>query len=141
MSIDRLAEGYQPDFDIDAAVGRQGELLVNSVIAALRDGTAEVKTDERAAQTGNVYVEWSCLRRNAWHPSGIAATKADVWAVVIGRVVIVAPREVVLEAAREAYREGRRVACTVGSHPTQGVTLPIDSLIRRYMAADQAKAA
>src|SRR5215475_8359534 len=76
---DRMADGYQPDFDIDAAAGRQGELLVADVIRALRDGSAEVKTDEMALVTGNVYIECECLRRGKWRPSGVMATGAEIW--------------------------------------------------------------
>lgn len=35
----------------------------------------EVKSDTRAAQTGNIAIEFACSGR----PSGIAATKADWW--------------------------------------------------------------
>lgn len=139
MSVDRLANGYQPNFDIDAAVGRQGELLVRDVGQALADGSAEVKTDERAASTGNVYVEFKCLRRGYMEDSGIAATQAEVWAWVLNRqVVVAAPTVVVRQAARAAFKEGRKTHAPRGSHPTQGVLLPVDSLIHRLLAASQA---
>lgn len=145
MSTDRLAAGYQPNFDIDAQVGRQGELMVADVIAGLRDGSVEVKTDQKAAQTGNVYIEWSCRRRNDWHPSGIhpEATASEMWAIVLGPVVVVAPTAVMLRAARTAWAQGLRRDCMRGSHPTRGVLIPIDSLIRRCMnaAGESTKAA
>jgi len=44
--------------------------------------SVEVKWDKRAAETGNCYFEIENTRRG--EPSGIAATRADVWCHVIG---------------------------------------------------------
>lgn len=133
----RLSDGYVPDFDIDAAVGRQGELLMANVIDGMRDGSVEVKTDEKAASTGNVYVEFSCYRRGSWRDSGIALRGSETWVIVLGRIALVAPAEFVRSAARAAYREGRMRECVRGSHPTRGVVIPLDSLVSRLMAADR----
>jgi small subunit ribosomal protein S4 len=54
MRHDRLANGYVPDFDLDAEVRRQAELYVASIADALRDGTVEVKADEKARRTAGV---------------------------------------------------------------------------------------
>ena len=45
--------------------------------------SVEVKWDKRAAKTGNLYFEIENTRRN--EPSGIAATRADIWCHVIGQ--------------------------------------------------------
>lgn len=100
------------------------------LIAALRSGRVEVKTDERAAMTGNVDIEHECLRRDGWQPSGITTTKADLWAFVLGRGVIVAvPVEVVRRVHARALRDGRLRETTRGSHPTRGAAIPLTGLI------------
>ncbi len=121
-TIDRLAEGYVPQFDIDAEYGRQGELLVLDIIQALKTGSVEVKTDARALDTGNVYVEYQCKGR----PSGISTTQTEVWVFVVGDIALAVPTERLRQLARHYYRdETRRAARRVGSHPTRGVLVPL----------------
>jgi hypothetical protein len=48
---------YQPAFDIDYRRGLIGEDLVNTFLVDLAGSLIEVKTDYRAHETGNVYVE------------------------------------------------------------------------------------
>lgn len=134
MTADRLATGYQPDFDIDLAHGQQAEMFVSDIIAALRDQTAEVKRDDRAAQTGNVYIEYECLRGGEWQPSGISTTKALVWVFVLGGLALAAPTATVAEVARRHYPTSRR-ELTRGSHPTRGVVIPLDRYISELQAA------
>lgn len=57
------AEGYFPDWDIKT-----------------EHGTYEVKDDVLAVKTGRIFVEFS-YRGN---PSGLAATKADYFVVIVG---------------------------------------------------------
>lgn len=128
----RLVEGYHPDFDLDSAVGRQGELWVADIAHMIGAGTGqiEVKTDQRIANTGNVYIEYECLRRDGWFPSGIATTKALVWAFVLpANVLIAAPVENVRDIARNHWRTYRK-DCVRGSHPTRGVAIPVGEFVR-----------
>lgn len=129
MSVDRLSEGYVPDFDIDARVGRQGELFCLDVANGIRDGSIEVKTDERAADTGRVYVEYECFRRGRWEPSGIKTTQAEFWAFAIRDVLVAAPVPNIRFAARRAFRQGFVAECKRGSHPTKGVCVPLTELL------------
>lgn len=128
-SIDRLAEGYEPNFDIDAAVGRQGELFWRDVQKALADGSAEVKTDEKALITGNVYLEYQCLRSGEWRPSGIATSSSEIWVHVIGTVAVSAPLWQIREVARKAYQNGCQKEMMRGSHPTRGVLISLRDLL------------
>ena len=124
----RLAEGYEPDFDIDAEVGRQGELWILSIRKALQEGRVEVKTDEMASRTQNIYIEDQCCRRDGWQPSGIATTEADAWVHVLvsGKFAFLFS----VEFLRELYtRQGRPQSCDRGSHPTRGKIIPIGSII------------
>lgn len=130
-AVDRLAQGYQPDFDIDLEVGRQGELYVAGVFDAIKSGAScEVKTDAMAVKTGNVYIEHECLKRGRWEPSGIAATFAELWAVVVGS-------EVLVSAATWRWRYAHKWAidrhmtleCRRGTHPTRGARIPLARLV------------
>lgn len=142
---DRLAAGYEPKFDIDYDVGEQGELYVLRVIDSLKSGErVEVKTDEMAEKTGNVYVEYACQYRGEWKPSGIATTDAAIWSFVIGEAVVVAQTDRLKEIARFYYQfPQHRRSCRRGSHPTRGVTIPIVNLIKMIAygppAMDQAR--
>lgn len=130
MTVDRLAQGYHPDFDIDAALGHQGELFVVDIRKALERDDVEVKTDAVALRTGNVYIEYACLRGGTtWEPSGIATTKAAVWAFVLGAVVLAAATDDVRAVARRYYPTHHR-ELNRGSHPTRGVAVPIPLYIK-----------
>jgi hypothetical protein len=124
----RRADGYQPDFDIDAAVGHQGQLFVETAMDAIGSlESVEVKTDEETARTGNVYLECECWVSGAWTPSGVNRS-AVLWAhVVCGRVVIFAPRELVRDVAMS--KAAKPKACMRGSHPTRGRVLPLPQFV------------
>ncbi|MBA3844354.1 MAG: hypothetical protein H0X39_17350 [Actinobacteria bacterium] len=133
MSVDRHAPGYEPRFDLDSVVGRQGELFAQDIARGLADGTVEVKTDEASAYTGNVYVEYQCLRSKGWMPSGIATTEAEWWAFVLG------PRKDVLFAlSTDRLRKlvdhaqqnpWMRKRCVKGGNPTYGVAIPMGQFV------------
>lgn len=129
---ERAVDGYEPRFDLDYERGRQGELFVDDIIAALRTESVEVKTDDQAQRTGNVYVEYECLRHGEYVPSGLATTDAEMWAFVIedGQMMVALPTEKLKEIARSAIRAGRTAECKRGSHPTRGVTVPLTDLVR-----------
>ncbi len=130
-TLDRHSEGYVPQFDIDAEFGRQGELIVMDIIDALKRGAVEVKTDEIAGRTGNVYVEYRCKGR----ASGIQTSEAEVWVFVVGEVAIAVPR---VKLERIAYALARRdpssrKSCLRGSHPTDGIAVPIPMLFEEWL--------
>lgn len=129
---DRLSAGYEPDFDIDYKAGVQGELFVQDIIESLRSERVEVKTDEKARETGNAYIEFACLRLGKYRASGIAITKAEWWVHVLEpqslAVVIGVERLKIL--ARKARADGRVAECVRGSHPTKGVLIPLKDLLR-----------
>lgn len=138
-TFDRLADGYEPRWDIDRAIGRSGEELVADVIAGLVDGRTEVKTDEKAIHTGHIYVEHACLRDEQWQPSGIAVCEADYWAVVIGHKVVVAlPTEVMRALHAEALTRKAFVECARGGYPTKGVRIPVRDVLERAMKLAEA---
>jgi hypothetical protein len=131
MSLPGFADGTrEPRFDSDAEIGYQGELFVEGVVEALKRGYGEVKTDERAASTGNVFIESECRYRDGWGPSGIQTTESTIWTFVIGRTVAVS---VPVDILRHVWEVGRaegleRGGGQNGTHPTRGVVMPIHKL-------------
>lgn len=126
--VDRLSPGYEPRFDIDYALGHQGELYVQDIVRSLGTDRIEVKTDERAMQTGRVFVEYQCKKLGGWASSGIATTQAEFWAFVVGGdTIVVCPMWRLKDAARRVWKSqpGLRVECVRGSHPTRGVAIPL----------------
>lgn len=122
----RMAQGYQPNFDIDVQAGTQAELLYVDIVAALRDGSAEVKHDMRASRYGNYYFEYECLRRDGWNRSGIAVSTSEWWAVVAEGVLVAAPTDRVRAVVRRhGKNQGSRREETDGDHPTKGVVIPV----------------
>jgi hypothetical protein len=146
----------QPDWDIDRVTGENAEALVRTLRTTLLTPECEVKCDDQAAKTGNVYVEYECLGPNGWYPSGIADTKATTWAWVLFemRVVFWMPVWLLKNIARPALDPKtlfplpngvRKGECKNGSHPTRGVLIPLDCLLSESRAAvnayDQGRAA
>jgi hypothetical protein len=125
-----MSDGYEPRFDIDLEVGKQGEVFVAKIIDSIASGRHEVKTDEKALVTGNVYLEAKCRYRNEWRPSGISVTEADIWCHVIGEAVIIAPVYRVKEIVRHYWDTSFRKHMPRGSHPTIGIVLPIPLFLR-----------
>ena len=142
MSVNRLAKGYQPDWDIDAAAGRQGEMFVLNIAEALRDGTGEVKAQEAASKYGNVFIEFECYSRefSAYIPSGIETTHAETWTFTLGVPPVVAvsfETRLLRELYERALKEGDRVRAggAGGSHPTKGVIVSLRELLPGLLEA------
>lgn len=136
----------QPDWDLDKARGEEAEQRVRDFLgSSIANGSCEVKRDDRAEQTGNVYVEQSCQTVQGWMPSGINTTKATDWAWVLYRMRVVVWLPVWL-LRNTAEKVGKPSQCTVGTHPTRGVLIPVDRLLSEarvasLMADDERKAA
>jgi hypothetical protein len=126
----------QPDWDIDRERGEKAEALVRALRTTLLTAECEVKCDDRAAETGNVYVETTCKTAQGWQPSGIHTTKATTWVWVLFdmRVIIWMPVWLLKNLARTAPER----SCVVGSHPTRGSVLAIDRLLSESRAAANA---
>lgn len=129
-----MTGGYRPEWDVDKARGEEAEALFRKMRTGLVAGTTEVKRDDRARDTGNFYVELECRRIDGWHPSGLATTKATAWAFVSWPIVVAVPVWVLKLAVAGA----RPAECTVGSHPTRGVVVPMGELLNRAVAVANA---
>lgn len=135
----------QPDWDVDKARGEEAEALYRALRRHIMNGTAEVKCDDRAAETGNIYVEYACQTAQGWKPSGIATTKATTWVIFADPILLAMPTWVLRNLARDAKDQGHTRECIVGSHPTRGVVLPMRDLADRawkfWTAGNHAQAA
>jgi hypothetical protein len=134
-AADRRVDGYHPSFDIDLAYGAQGEMFVMNIINSLGNGagSVEVKTDAKYEKTGRVYVEYECLKRGKWVPSGIQTTTADFWAFVLGlnTFCFFIGTDTLKQAAREKWHNpANRKSCDEGSCPTHGIVLHVDWLTK-----------
>jgi hypothetical protein len=126
----------QPNHDIDVKkwrdtkpVGDKGELIAHRL---LNHGieTIEVKNDQRARQTGNVFIETQCQNLNTgeWYPSGINSTKAAAWLYILNEKPIVAilMQTTLLREIASRYPE-RHAAAT--HPPAKGVVIPAAALV------------
>lgn len=81
--------GYQPGPDISPAyaVGLTGELSTVGLLDALQNGSAQVKTDERARD--RAFVEFACRWADGnWHDSGVRTETAATWVMVFRNVLV-----------------------------------------------------
>lgn len=77
------AQGYEPRFDRDMARGEVGEAVLDLFFKDNEERVAmEVKTDYRANETGNWYVETHKYRNGKQEdavPSGVYGTESKWW--------------------------------------------------------------
>lgn len=91
----------------------------------------ELKTDHKAARTGNVFVEY----QQPTGKSGIAKTEAEWWAFhLVGLGYCIVPTERLRALARQAYREGRK-AHGGDYNRYLGVLIPVEWLVRPFKRA------
>ena len=114
------------DFDIDLAVGHEGEEFVKELLTNGR--TIEVKRDLRWKETGNVYIETVCWSHNKheWYPSGLSTTKAAYWAFVLETNVFLVPTEILKQTVTS---RGRAINCNIQPNPSKGYLIKIEDII------------
>ena len=86
---------YNNDFRHDLELGQVGEKALGEIFSNKK---IEVKTDLKAHQTGNVFVEYSSRGKK----SGIATTEADYWCFIVSnKQVAILDTEKVKDLARK----------------------------------------
>jgi hypothetical protein len=122
---------YQPHFDIDYQRGLIGENLVGTFLEALAGSRIEVKTDYRANETGNVYLEtFQQSLAGEWYKSGINVTEAE-WFVYAGGSAngfLALRTERLVELALQAPR-GEININTRNTRATRGRLVPVASMV------------
>lgn len=125
-------ERRQPDWDLDLRNGQEAEQQVLATLLGVAAGTVEVKRDDGAERYGNVFIETRCLQQGVWRWSGIATTKADLWAQVLpGGVMVIVPVPLLRDVVRAEFALGNRRVNRQGSHPTEGVVISLSALLSR----------
>lgn len=123
-------------FDIDLDRGAQGELLVLDIRRMMADGSGsiEVKTDARFVEKQRLFVERECRGRDGiWRPSGIAVTKARLWAFVLGEHpgILLFETEWLKRAVDLAAQNTLNLTgCDYGRNPTRGVLVYMNHLVQ-----------
>jgi hypothetical protein len=129
-------------FDIDLAQGilKEGEL---GRILSLGGSRIEVKTDYKAAQTGNVFVEYEQAGPPTYkpRPSGVAITVAEWWVTVLMNrdavhCVLVNPTEYIKKVGRIALGKGMK-AKGGDNDLYRGVLVPLGWLLRPVLNPGQ----
>ena len=118
--------GYQPHFDIDVQRGDVGENLLREIL----EGKVEVKTDYRAKDTGNYYVEYKQYNSNYETWSGIAITESKWWAWVCptSYKVTIVPVDTLKSIVRdnwEVFRHTRQPIHNKNTNASMGILVPI----------------
>jgi hypothetical protein len=114
-------------FDLDMARGRQAELWIDDIRKSLAESSAEieVKRDAWFPKTARFYVERECCGRDGrWRPSGIATTKAKLWAFVFGAhpgALILEVRWLQRAVVEAQKRPGNTASMDYGQNPTRGI--------------------
>lgn len=113
---------FNSDFAYDLKLGQDEEVWLAEL---LRGKTVEVKRDYKAAQTGNLFVEY----RSRGKASGLATTRADFWAFILdGQRVIIVPTEHLKKVAQRAYNAGRTIRGG-DSNTSEGVLVKVREMV------------
>lgn len=130
------AEGYQPDFDIDYRRGLVGEDLVGSFLESVAGSTIEVKTDYRAWDTGNLYIETFQEIRGEWVPSGLNISKADFYSFAgpTGEGFLTIPKDSLIEVVKATGRPVHMQRSSSTSRDTKGFLIRVTDVVARILA-------
>jgi hypothetical protein len=130
---------YSPHFDIDFSRGLIGEDLVKSLPEAIKDGTIEVKTDYRAQETGNFYIEtWQYSKQDESNKkqSGINITTATFWAFVIPQtssMFLIRTDELKSLMRENDYRETRQPQINAHTNASIGRLVPVIDIASKML--------
>ena len=113
-------------FDLDFTFGRAGEQLVEELLT--NGKTIEVKRDRKWWATGNMYIETECWynKSQSWEISGISVTKAEYWAFVLEKGVLMVPTNHVKYAIANY---GREITCEIPPNRSKGYLVTVENLL------------
>ena len=113
---------YNSDFRYDLDLGQLGEKLVFDV---LTNKKVEVKTDYKATQTGNVFIEYFSRGKD----SGITISKADFYCFVTSNENITFIEIKKLKKLCRKYLNTNRDVKGGDNNTSQGILLPLKEII------------
>ena len=113
-------------FDLDFSFGREGEQLVEQLLT--NGKTVQVKRDRKWHVTGNIYIEVECwyVASQSWEASGLMVTKADYWAFVLEKGVVMVPTDHVHYAIQKF---GRQITCEIPPNRSKGYLITVNDLL------------
>jgi len=113
-------------FDLDFTYGKEGENLVEQLLTGGK--TVEVKRDRKWWSTNNVYIEVECwyLSSQSWEPSGLSVTKADYWAFVLEKGVVMIPTDHLHYTVKNF---GRQITCEIPPNRSKGFLITVEDLL------------
>lgn len=112
---------YNSDFKYDLQVGQLGEQKLAEI---LNDSKIEVKTDLKAHQTGNVFIEYSSRNK----PSGISTSEAEYYAFIIKGSIVIKKSSHLKDICRK-YLGTNRDVLGGDNNTSKGILLPIKDLL------------
>lgn len=121
---DFLGPNLTPNFKDDLAYGEEGEQIVQSFLAALSDGSFEVKRDRY--RNGRMVVETGQAPQNGdWKRSGLATTKAAWWVYMFSpdAFVIVSTDRLKKFLQNNFTLDDRRLFAAGSDNPARGFLL------------------
>lgn len=123
-----MSEGLAREgFDKDLAFGESRE---SAFVEAITRARVEIKSDQKARVTGNVFIEY----RQKGRPSGISTSVAEWWAIEVDDDAWFVIRTSRLRAlARRALETGRRSHGGDGNQ-YEGALVPVEWLGRPWRA-------
>lgn len=128
------------DIDLRQGIAKEGEL---GRILSLSGPRIEVKTDYKALETGNVFVEYEQAGPPSFtaRPSGVAVTVAEWWVTVLMHrdavhCVLVNPTDYIKKVGRIALGKGMR-ARGGDNDLFRGVLVPLGWLLRPSLSTGQ----
>tara|TARA_R110001606_G_scaffold380790_1_gene541498 strand:+ start:432 stop:782 length:351 start_codon:yes stop_codon:yes gene_type:complete len=113
---------YNSDFKYDLDLGQLGEKLVYDI---LTNKKVEVKTDYKATDTGNVFIEYYSRGKD----SGITTSKADFYCFVTSNVNITFIGIQELKKKCRKYLNTNRDVKGGDNNTSQGILLPLNEII------------
>lgn len=114
---------HNSDFKYDLQLGLKGEDLVAKMLS---NEKIEVKTDFKAKDTGNVFIEYKSRGRS----SGISTTHAEWFCFVLSNENIIFVKTTKLKNLCREYLKTNRDTKGGDKNTSNGILLPIKQLIK-----------
>jgi hypothetical protein len=129
-------DGYQPDFDIDYRRGLVGEDLVGSFLESVAGSTVEVKTDYRAHDTGNLYIETAQEIGGVWVASGLNISKADFYSFAgpTGEGFLTIRKNALVQVVIDTGRKVHMKRSSATSRDTRGFLIRVSDVVAMILA-------
>lgn len=112
---------HNSDFKFDLELGVLGEKQLADI---LQNKKIEVKTDFKATETRNVFIEYESRGKK----SGIASSEAEYYAFVIDKTIVIKETSELKSICRK-YIGSKRDVLGGDSNTSKGILLPITDLL------------